>query len=69
MNTQAVFSDNHLIDALKEGSHQAFRHFFDRYKKRVYSFLLGILRSSSDAEELTQVVFIKVWENLEKLNQ
>ena len=69
MNTQAVFSDNQLIDALKKGSHQAFRHFFDLYKKRVYSFLLGIVRSSSDAEELTQVVFIKIWEHRKRLNQ
>jgi len=69
MSDKSILSDKQLIDALRGGSHKAFRIVFDNYKKRVYSFLYGILHTHSDAEELTQRVFVKVWDHKEKLNQ
>ena len=63
-----MHSEKQLIIELRNGSHKAFRQFFDEYKKRVYGFLYNILHSHQDVEELTQTVFMKIWENRAAMN-
>ena len=58
-----LLSDKELFLAISNGSHEAFSRFFDIYEKRIYGFLYKKLRSREDAEELLQVVFVKIWEN------
>jgi len=62
-NNNELISDKQLFLAISKGSHEAFRQFFDMYKKRIYGSLYKILRSHEDVGELMQVVFIKIWEN------
>jgi len=45
----------------------AFSELFDRYGKRLYHFSLGYLKSSADAEEIVQEVFLKIWNIREEL--
>jgi len=63
-----LLSDKQLFLAIRNGSHEAFRQFFDVYEKRVYGFLYKMLRSDADAEELAQIVFVKIWENRATIN-
>ena len=56
-------SEEEWILALKEGNLQAFNELFDRYGKRLYHFSKGYLRSSENAEEIVQEVFLKIWDN------
>lgn len=46
----------------------AFEKLIDRYQKPIYNFGMRMFGNSDDAEELTQVVFIKTWERLESYN-
>lgn len=39
----------------------AFRVIFDRYRKRLYTFALKVLRSETLAEEVVQETFVKIW--------
>lgn len=39
----------------------SFKRLFDRYKNRLYGYVLAISHSSFAAEEITQEVFIKLW--------
>ena len=41
---------------------------YDRYSGKLYSFGLKYLRSTAEAEELVQSVFLKLWENHKHLN-
>lgn len=60
--------DNHeLVRNLKKGNVAAFDALFVIYSVRLYNFALKYLKNESDAEELVQEVFIKVWENRESL--
>ena len=54
-------TDNELIQRIQLDDNQAFRYLFDRYAKRIYHFSKAYLSNHSDAEELVQDVFVKLW--------
>jgi len=56
------------IEALCNGNHKAFEDIFIMYFRRVKVFIVGIIKSDADAEELAQDVFIKLWLNREQIN-
>ncbi len=48
----------------KEHGHEdddAFRQLFDKYRNRLYGYVLAISHSKYTAEEITQEIFIKLW--------
>jgi RNA polymerase sigma-70 factor (ECF subfamily) len=51
------------IQALQNGDHVAFERVFLFYFNKVKGFINGFLKSSSDAEELAQQVFVNLWVN------
>lgn len=62
------FSDTDWILALKEGNLDAFNELFDRYSKRLYHFSIGYLKSSENAKEIVQEIFLKIWDNRTELS-
>lgn len=56
------------IQALKEGDHAAFESIFLFYFSKVKYFINGFLKSGSDAEELAQDVFVKLWTNRQSID-
>ncbi|RYY29556.1 MAG: RNA polymerase sigma-70 factor [Sphingobacteriaceae bacterium] len=42
---------------------------FERYRKRVYIYLLKVVKSPFSAEEITQEIFIKLWLYRDKLSE
>jgi RNA polymerase sigma-70 factor (ECF subfamily) len=52
---------NQILQRLSDGSSDALRQLYDRYSPSVYRFVFSILRNSQDSEEITQMVFIKIW--------
>jgi RNA polymerase sigma-70 factor (family 1) len=61
-----------LFVQIRNGDTTAFRTIFDVYKERLFSFAYGLTHSKSDAEEIVQDVFMKLWENrstLDKIEQ
>lgn len=54
--------DNELIGRLRASDSQAMEVLYDRYAGLVYSVAFKILQNNSDAEELTQDVFITLWQ-------
>jgi RNA polymerase sigma-70 factor (ECF subfamily) len=63
-----ITEKEYLIE-LKKGSFSAFDHIFSLYKERLYAFSIGYLKVPEDAQELVQIVFMKVWENREMLDE
>jgi RNA polymerase sigma-70 factor (ECF subfamily) len=50
------------VELLKSGDMPAFSVLFKKYSERLYAFALGITKEPYIAEEITQLVFLKVWE-------
>ncbi len=47
-----------------EGNQTAFRQLVNNYKNKVYNTVLGILQDEDEAEDVTQEVFIKIFESI-----
>ena len=47
---------------------EAYNLLVSRWEKRVYNYLLRLVRNREDALDLTQDVFLKAYQNLRKLD-
>ena len=57
-----LISDQQIFLAISEGSEAAFRMFFERYRQRMWTFVMTIIKSPHIAEDIVQESFIKLWE-------
>ncbi|MGZ6269651.1 MAG: RNA polymerase sigma factor, partial [Candidatus Limnocylindrales bacterium] len=53
-----------LVAAARGGDAEAFGRLFDHYREPVYRYIASRIRRPTDAEDLTQIVFVKVLEAL-----
>jgi RNA polymerase sigma-70 factor (family 1) len=60
-------SDRDLFALIATGNEPAFAELFRRYDKRIYPFVLNMIRSESQAEDITHEIFIKLWLHRSKL--
>jgi RNA polymerase sigma-70 factor, ECF subfamily len=56
--------EHDLLRAVQEGDSESFEYFVRTYQKRVYRLAYSLLRDSSDADCVTQDVFIKAFKAL-----
>lgn len=61
--------DKKYVETLKNGDYDSFDVLFRKYAERIYAFTLGITRQSFIAEEITQIVFLRIWEKRDKINE
>mgnify|MGYP002523742848 CR=1 FL=1 len=54
---------------LSAGNAQAFKSLFERYYARIHAFVFGITKDWDETEDLTQEVFIKLWNKREKFSE
>ncbi len=58
-----------LIKAIKEGDHYSFEQIYYYYCKKVYLFACRYTGNVSEAEEIVQEVFCKIWEHRTNLDE
>ena len=59
-------ADADLMHKVAAGNEKAFRTLTERHAKRVFAMLWRLCADRSDAEDLTQETFLRVWRNAEK---
>jgi len=52
-----------LLSRLQKGDEKAFAELFYMFYDKLFGFILGITHSKVIAEDITQEVFLKVWQN------
>jgi RNA polymerase sigma-70 factor (ECF subfamily) len=57
-------NEKQLTDRLIEGEAGAFREFVEIYKQRIYGIAFELTRNHTDAEDVSQAVFIKVFRSM-----
>ncbi len=57
-----------IIEKLQQGDEPAFKHVFDSYKDRIFNTILYLVQSNTEAEDLTQEVFVDVFLSIENFN-
>lgn len=63
VNNSLSQQDLELLQALKTGQTTALSKLYDRYGSVVYGLALKILKDAQEAEDLTQEVFVTLWNN------
>jgi len=65
INFQRI-NDSQLVSYFSKSEHveAVFRELIRRYQKQVYQYVRNMLLSHDDADDVTQNVFIKIWQNL-----
>ena len=69
MELDKGFADYELVERLRKGDMEAFDQIFKKYGDRLFAFALSYLKSKEETEGLIQDVFLKVWENRNKLKK
>jgi len=58
--------DRQLVQTIREGDTDAFETLVRRKTSKVYALCYRIIGNAEDAKDISQLVFLKLWENLEK---
>jgi RNA polymerase sigma-70 factor (ECF subfamily) len=65
-NPAVEVDDRQLVQTIREGDTEAFELLVRRKTTKVYALCYRIIGNSEDAKDIAQLVFLKLWENLEK---
>lgn len=58
--------DIYYINLIKSGNKGAFSYLVNRYSEMVYSLAFKMLKNSTEAEDLTQEIFIAIYKSINK---
>lgn len=62
------FSDNaYLVSQVKEGNIKAYNYLVNNYHDKLFSYVLALTSNNDMAKDIIQNVFLKTWENRNKL--
>ena len=54
--------DSRLLERVAAGERAAFDTLYEQYRSRVYGVVLAVLRDAAQAQEVTQEVFLQLWQ-------
>jgi len=60
-----TYTEQELINALKERDNQVYGYLYDNYSGALYSIILQIVQDSELASDILQEVFINIWRKIE----
>ncbi len=60
--------DSRLVRECLQGDRKAFEEIVDKYTKPVFNVAFRVIGDADEAEDITQSVFVKAYENLSKFN-
>ena len=68
MLKEADQQDVFHVKKIRAGSTESFDQMYRKYFPRLFAFCMHLTRSRTDADEIVQETFIKIWETRERLN-
>ncbi|MEA5005391.1 MAG: RNA polymerase sigma-70 factor [Rikenellaceae bacterium] len=69
MNRSGIYDDNKLLSLVANGNEAAFHQLYRLHHQRIYSFAFFLTSSDLLAEEVTQEIFIKIWNHRAELSE
>jgi RNA polymerase sigma-70 factor (ECF subfamily) len=58
-----------VVEKCKDGDSEAWNMIIDKYSKRIYNIALNFAGNGDDAADITQDIFLKVYNNIEKFKE
>jgi RNA polymerase sigma-70 factor (ECF subfamily) len=68
MLTVAKYDEKTLLAMVAKGERHAFKQLYSSHLNNLYRFVFLFTKSKEETEEIIQEIFIKIWENREKLS-
>jgi RNA polymerase sigma-70 factor (ECF subfamily) len=65
---ESLHNEKELLQRLAAGDKQAYQQLFEHYWEQVYGTGLRLTKSPEQAKDLAQDIFLKLWDNREKLS-
>ena len=62
-------TDEELIQRASKGDRQAFGLLYEKYLEAIYQYMFYRVGSEQEAEDLTEKVFLKIWERIPRLSR
>ena len=66
-DSDAEILDSDLVRETRKGDIEAFQRLFQKYHRRVYNLIYRMVGNEADAADLTQEVFVRVYNSLHNL--
>jgi RNA polymerase sigma-70 factor (ECF subfamily) len=66
---ETCFNEDILVARAIAGDAEAFGELYRFYREAIYRYILIRVRNATDAEDLTEQVFLKAWEALPAYQQ
>ncbi len=66
---QPIGINRDMMETLAAGNHEVFQRVFSMFQPKVHAFAFGLIKNATDADDITQLVFIKLWTNHAKLSE
>lgn len=61
--------EENLVESLKKGDQNAYRSIMELYADMVFNTSLSIIQNANDAEDITQEVFVEVFQSIHKFEE
>jgi RNA polymerase sigma-70 factor (ECF subfamily) len=65
-NVSVEPDDRQLVEQIRQGDDGAFEMLVRRKTSKVYGLCYRVIGNGEDAKDISQLVFLKLWENIEK---
>lgn len=65
---ETIKTNTELLLRLRQDDKVAFYYLYERYSKRLYSFVFSFIKQHSDTEEIVQEVFVKIWKKRQTID-
>jgi len=62
------YTENELVQSLKQRVQAAFSYLYDNYSGALYNVIFSILQDKELANDVLQEVFIKIWKQIDQYN-
>lgn len=67
MQIESSYNENNLLQQISEGDEASFKIIYDRYRGKLYNYILKASNSRESAEDAVHDVFLKIWDSRDKL--
>lgn len=67
MNNDSLYKEPEILQLVAQGDNRAFALMIDNYGAAIYAHVLSYIKNAARAEEITQDIFMSVWNHREEL--
>lgn len=65
MSVKKTYTQEELVDQIKKRDQEAFSYLYDNYSKALFGIIYNVVHHQEDAEDLTQQLFLKIWNHID----